>query len=79
VSHQFEIGLRKEVRHIALRPGEVVVDTKYVGTLGDEAITKVGAKKAGTAGDKDFVHRVTINGIAAVQDGNRILCILNCP
>jgi hypothetical protein len=56
VSHQFEIGLRKEVRHIALRPGEVVVDAKYVGTLGDEAIAEVGAKKAGTTGDKNFGH-----------------------
>jgi hypothetical protein len=44
------------VRHIALRPGEVVVDAKYVGTLGDEAIAEVGAKKAGTTGDKNFGH-----------------------
>jgi hypothetical protein len=49
--HEFERGPLQEVGDVPLPPSEKVVETDHFVAVIQEALTEVGSKEAGTAGD----------------------------
>ena len=50
VSHHFEIGIVHQMRDIAFSAGEEVINTQNVMPFGEQTLTEVGTKKAGSSG-----------------------------
>jgi len=55
VPHQFKVRVVEQVRHVGFAAGKEVIDTQHVVAVFDEAVTEMGAKEAGAAGDEGFV------------------------
>lgn len=57
VAHQFEMRIAEKMRDICLPARKEVIHADDVVTALDQAITKMAAKKSGTAGNKNAFHR----------------------
>jgi len=53
VAHQLEVFLADQVRDVALRAGEEVVDADEVAARRQQAVAQMRAEKSGTAGNQD--------------------------
>ena len=67
VAHQFEIRVFQQVHDVTPGAGVEIIDAQHIMAFGQQAVTQVGAKKAGATGDQNSKGRISFHWVHPIH------------